>query len=179
MAQSFSTCEINTFLNELTQHENPSLLHLNIKNLRSNLDCFRTLLEGIKRNFNVICLTETWLKDNDFKANSNYHFPNKKSIHYEKKLTKEGLGLTDIWNDLTHKIQNQLCIPFLLFFIQFLFILFLCISDGDRSFHNWILTKNMKYISFLLLETTRWKLKKPLWSSAGNSNQCHNGKLYL
>ena len=57
--------EINTFLYDLTQHESLSLLHLNIRSLRSNLDDFFTLLEEIKHSFNVICLTETWLNDHD------------------------------------------------------------------------------------------------------------------
>ena len=35
--------EINTFLYDLTQHENLSLLDLNIRSLRSNLDYFHTL----------------------------------------------------------------------------------------------------------------------------------------
>ena len=60
----FHVNEINTFLNDLTHH-----LHLNIKSLRSNLDYFRTVLEENKHNFNVICLTVTWLKDHEFKTN--------------------------------------------------------------------------------------------------------------
>ena len=51
--------EINTFLNNVTQHENLSLLHLNIRNSRSNLGDFHTLLEESKHSFNVICLTDT------------------------------------------------------------------------------------------------------------------------
>ena len=62
---------INTFLNNLTQHENLSLLHLNIRNSRSTLDDFHTLLEESKHSFNVICLTDTWLNDHDFKINPN------------------------------------------------------------------------------------------------------------
>ena len=59
--------EINTFLNDLSQHENLSLLHLNIRSLKSNLDDFHTLLEQSKHSFNVIYLTETWLNDHEFK----------------------------------------------------------------------------------------------------------------
>ena len=42
--------EINTFLYDLTQHENLSLLELNIRSLRSNLDYFHT------GHFNLNCL---------------------------------------------------------------------------------------------------------------------------
>ena len=61
------------------------LLHLNIRNMRSNLDEFHTLLEESKHSFNVVCLTETWLNDYEFKTNSNYHLPNYEGIHYERK----------------------------------------------------------------------------------------------
>ena len=58
----FHVNEINIFI---TQHENVSLLRLNIRSLRSNLYDFRTLLEEIKLFFNIICLTETLLKVNE------------------------------------------------------------------------------------------------------------------
>ena len=54
----FYVNEINIFLNDFTQHGNLSLLHLNIRSLRSNLDDFHTLLQESKQSFNVICLTE-------------------------------------------------------------------------------------------------------------------------
>ena len=85
--------QINTFLYDLTQHENLSLLHLNIRSLRSNLDDFHTLLEESKHSFNVMYLTETWLNDHEFKTNSNYHLPNYEGIHYERKTNKRGGGL--------------------------------------------------------------------------------------
>ena len=109
--------EINTFLNDLTQHENISLLHLNIRRLRSNLDDFHTLLEESKHSFNVICLTQTWLNDHEFKTNPNYHLLNYEVIHYERKTNKRGRGVPMyIRNDLTYKIRSDLCI-----------------SDGDRE----------------------------------------------
>ena len=58
----FHVNEINIFI---TQHENVSLLHLNIRSLRSNLHDFRTLLEETKLFFNIICLTGTLLKVNE------------------------------------------------------------------------------------------------------------------
>ena len=72
----FHMNEINTFLKDPTRHENLSLLHLHIRSLRSNLGDFHTLLEESKHPSNVICLTETWLNDHEFKANSNYNLPN-------------------------------------------------------------------------------------------------------
>ena len=123
--------EINTFLYDLTQHENLSLLHLNIRSLRSNLDDFHTLLEESKHSFIVMYLTETWLNDHEFKTNSNYHLPNYEGIHYERKTNKRGGGvLMYVRNYLTYKIRNDLCI-----------------SDGDREILTIeLLTKSMKNI---------------------------------
>ena len=42
----FHVNEIDTFLDDLGQHENLYVLHLNIGSLRSNLDDFRTLLSA-------------------------------------------------------------------------------------------------------------------------------------
>ena len=84
----FYVNEINIFLNDFTQHGNLSLLHLNIRSLRSNLDDFHTLLQESKQSFNVICLTEIWLTDHEFKTNSNYHLPNYKGNLYERKTNK-------------------------------------------------------------------------------------------
>ena len=108
-----------------------SLLHLNTRSLRSSLDDFHTLLKETKHSFNVICLTETWFKDHEFKTNSNYHLPNYEGIHYERKTNKKGGEvLMYIRNDLSYKIRNDLCI-----------------SDDDRE----ILTIELLKKSILLL----------------------------
>ena len=58
-----------------------------------------------------VSLTETLLKDHEFKTNSNYHFPNYKRIHYERKIKKIGGGVfLYIRNDRTNKILNDLCV---------------------------------------------------------------------
>ena len=58
-----------------------------------------------------VYLTETLLKDHEFKINSNYHFPNYKRIHYERKTKKIGGGVfLYIRNDPTNKILNDLCV---------------------------------------------------------------------
>ena len=108
-----------------------SFLHLNIRSLRSNLDDFHTLLEESKHSFNLICLTETWLNDDEFKTNSNDHSPNYKGIRYERKTNKRGDGFhMYIRNDLTYTVQNDVCI-----------------SDYDREILAIeLLTKNMKNI---------------------------------
>ena len=96
--------EINTFLYGLTQHENLSLLHLNIRSLRSNLDAFHTILEESEHSINVFCLNEIWLNDHEFKTNSNYE-----GIHYEK-LTKEGVGFLCILGMTSPKKFETICV---------------------------------------------------------------------
>ena len=88
-------------------------------------------VEESKHPFNVICLTETWLNDHEFKTNSNYHLPNYEGIYYERKTNKRGSGvLMYIRNDLSYKIRNDLCT-----------------SDGDREILTIeLLTKSTKNI---------------------------------
>ena len=103
--------EINLFLFDLTQHENLSLLHLNNRSLRSNLDDFCTLLEESKHYFNAICLSETWLKDHEFKTISNCYFPSYEGSNYERKSNKRGGAvLMYIRNDLTYNIPVSLMV---------------------------------------------------------------------
>ena len=122
--------EFGTFLNDIKQRENLSLLHLDIRSLRSNLDDFHTLLEENKHSFNVTCLTETRLNDHEFKTKSNYYSPNYEGIHYERKNNKKR-GEVCILGMTSHiKIRNDLCI-----------------SDGNREILTIeFLTKSMKDI---------------------------------
>ena len=109
--------EINTFLNYLTQHEDLSCLYLDVRSFRLNLDDFRTLLEEDKHTFNSISLTETWIKDHEFKTNSKHHFQRYEGSHFERKTNKRGrVVFIYIVNDFTYKIRKDLCI-----------------SDGDRE----------------------------------------------
>ena len=43
--------------------ENLSIIHLNIKGLRKNIDKREDFLNGIKGKFSVIVLSETWIDD--------------------------------------------------------------------------------------------------------------------
>ena len=52
-----------------------SLIHLNIRSIRANGDAFILYLSLLKRKFDVICLTETWVKEPDLIDDifSDYH----------------------------------------------------------------------------------------------------------
>ena len=110
--------ELTAILNDLTQYENLSLLHLNIRSLRSNLDDLYTLLEEGKHSFNVIGLTETWLNDHEFKTNSNYHLPITKEFIIKEKLTKEGVGFLCLLG-MTSPIKFETICVFLMAIVKF------------------------------------------------------------
>ena len=46
--------------------------------------------QAFQKFFNIICVTETWSTDTDFKNNSNFHLPNFDFMHQERKTGKKG-----------------------------------------------------------------------------------------
>ena len=102
--------EVKNYLNYNKQN-NLSILHLNIRSIRKNFESFRELLETTDDSFNIICLTETWSKDLEFKTNSLFHLQQYNSIHSERKSKKKGGGLLIyIKNDLIYKVRNDLSV---------------------------------------------------------------------
>ena len=100
-----------SILHETKQYENLSLLHLNIRSLNDNFENFRNLLEDSEFSFNVICLSETWSTDKDFRDNSDYHLSNYYTIHSERKIKKKGGGvLIYVKTNLIYKIRGDLSI---------------------------------------------------------------------
>ena len=61
--------------------------------------------------FNIICVTETWSTDKDFKNNSNFHLPNFDFIHQQRETGKKGGGiLIYLKNDIKFKIIEDLSV---------------------------------------------------------------------
>ena len=83
--------EINTFLYDLTQHENLSLLHLNIRSLRSNLDDFHTLLEEINALSTLSVQLRHGLMTISLKQIRITTYQIMKEFIMKEKLTKEGV----------------------------------------------------------------------------------------
>ena len=83
--------EINTFLYDLTQHENLSLLHLNIRSLRSNLDDFHTLLEEINALSTLSVQLKHGLMTISLKQIRITTYQIMKEFIMKEKLTKEGV----------------------------------------------------------------------------------------
>ena len=73
--QYFSPDDISTQL--ITSSENSfSVLHVNIRSISKNFEKLKDLLANIDFKFKIICLTETWCKDEDVKNNSLFQIPN-------------------------------------------------------------------------------------------------------
>ena len=66
-----------------------SILHLNIRSLNKNMENFKIFLSKFSHEFDVICLTETWCKENEI---SQFHLPNFKAIHQFRNSGKENGG---------------------------------------------------------------------------------------
>ena len=64
-SDSFNNYIINENL-QLNNFENLSLIHLNIRSIKANGDNFISYLETINLKFDLICLSETWINDDDF-----------------------------------------------------------------------------------------------------------------
>lgn len=70
-----------------------SILHVNIRGIKTNFENFLHMLEVTNFYFNAICLTETWCTDAEFYQNSLFSIPQYKSFHCERKTNKKGGGI--------------------------------------------------------------------------------------
>ena len=57
--------DIKNFLYETQRFENVSVLHVNIRGLKTNFENFYNLLNNTGTSFNIICLTETWCSNSE------------------------------------------------------------------------------------------------------------------
>ena len=65
-------------------------MYLILRSLNADFDNFVELLEKSSHSFNVICLREAWVCNNDFENNTHYNLPNYIAIPFEKKGCKKG-----------------------------------------------------------------------------------------
>ena len=120
-----------TFFNDQDEDgdnfDRPYFLEEDLKRYLCDIKKYETsllfmLISGIwklncSNSFNIICVTEPWSTDKDFKDNSSFHFPNFDFIHYERKTGKK-LG------DILIYFKND---------IKFKIIKDLSVSDGDNE----------------------------------------------
>ena len=102
---------VKRYLYDIKKYDNLSLFHVNIRSMNSNFEKLRDLLLDCSNSFNIVCVTETWSTDKNFKNNSNFHLPNFGFIHQERKTgTKMGGILMYLKNDIKFKIIEDLSV---------------------------------------------------------------------
>lgn len=97
--------------NEKFQHDNGvnlNIIHLNIRSLNANGDCFSSFLSTLEIKFDIICLTETWLHADNFIDN---FFPGYAGFHLTRESSRRGGGVAVyVGNNLNAKIIPDMSI---------------------------------------------------------------------
>lgn len=79
--------------------------------MRANFQSFKHMLKTLHHTFSVICITETWLSDDDFHSNSDYNLPSYYAEHFERKNDKRGGGVCMyIHNTFSYIVKSFLSI---------------------------------------------------------------------
>ena len=100
--------DIKNFLYETQRFENVSVLHDNIRGLKTNFKNFRNLLNNTGTSFNIIYLTEKWCGNSEIIHSSYFDIKNYKAIPFERKTNKKGGSiLTNVKTDLMCKIRKD------------------------------------------------------------------------
>ena len=85
----FTPFELNKLLNNNENAHYLSVLHCNCRSLNLHTNLIAQLNNGIKSQFDIIALSETWL--NDENAYITIHFPNYNFV-YNNRLNRKGGG---------------------------------------------------------------------------------------
>ena len=104
--------DIKNISYETQRFGNISVLHVNIRRLRTNFANFRNLLNNTGSTFNIICLTETWCSNSEIINSSYFDINNKKAIPFEIKTNKRGGSKliyvkTDLMYNIIKDISNS------------------------------------------------------------------------
>ena len=82
-----------------------SIVHLNIRSLRKNMENFKIFLNSISHDFDIICLTETWCKEENIPQ---FLLPNYKAIHQVRyNQDKSGGGICIFVKNSMNCIKNE------------------------------------------------------------------------
>ena len=97
--------EVKTTLNS---QDDFSIIHVNLRSMSKNFENFKTLLANCSHEFSMICITETWCKDDAIKFNSNYQLPNYNVVHFPRKNRTGGGICVFVHNSLIFKLRDDL-----------------------------------------------------------------------
>ena len=87
-----------------------SVLHLNIRSMNKNFENFKYMLNMLKYEFKVICITESWCNDESMSTNSNFQLPNYSVIHQMRADHAGGGICMFIHSSLSYKLRKDLSI---------------------------------------------------------------------
>ena len=103
--------DIKIFPYETQRLEYLSVLHVNIRGLKTNFENFGNLLNNTGSSFNIICLTERWCSNPEIINSSYFDTNNYKVIPFERKTNERGGSLPIyVKTDLMYKIRKDLSI---------------------------------------------------------------------
>ncbi|XP_065650727.1 beclin-1-like protein A [Hydra vulgaris] len=85
-----------------------SILNINVRSLKKNFENFKLLLDELKHDFKIICLTETWCKCGE--TNAEFELINYKSVHQPRNFGIGGGVSIFIHNSINYSLRNDLCV---------------------------------------------------------------------
>jgi len=66
------------------------------------------MLHDLDFNFKIICVTETWYKENGIETNSNFQIPGYRLIHQARAGIQTGGGVCMfLHNSINYKVRND------------------------------------------------------------------------
>ena len=74
-----------------------SVLQQNARSLRTNFEELKLLLDDCRKSFDVICVTESWISEQDFRTSSTYRLEGYKSVYMERKKITVEEGYACMW----------------------------------------------------------------------------------
>ncbi|XP_065665545.1 uncharacterized protein LOC136086971 [Hydra vulgaris] len=85
-----------------------SILNINIRSLNKNFENLRFLLDELKHDFKIICLTETWCKRGE--TNAQFELINYSSVHQPRGFGVGGGVCIFVHNSISYNLRHDLCV---------------------------------------------------------------------
>ena len=103
----FTVIETKTFVSNVDS-ESFTVLHLNIRSLKTFFESFQEFFKDLKFNFSAICLSDTWCESIDATKHFNYKLNEYRSFH-QIRNERKGSGLcTFLLESYTYKLRSDL-----------------------------------------------------------------------